>query len=248
MAQLVKTMAGLAIASVKTVNGLAIASVKTVAGLDNTSGGGPPFSYDFTGADLSAWDSAKFTTLSGLGAPNIVSNQGNFPTGSFSGMGVTYTGGNTNTVNQYQRFTITFASLSFFQIIFRYTNSSSPFYVLEFDPTNGTFVWQRFANLAAFIAGTGTDIQTDNTIAGWTNGDTVSCLVNGTTTSTEVNIWRNATGNAPTSAVLWGGSAPGASMTNNPASPVDTGNVLGIAATQNTANSTKLDTWFGGDV
>lgn len=38
MAQLVKTMAGLAIASVKTVNGLAIASVKTVAGLDNTSG------------------------------------------------------------------------------------------------------------------------------------------------------------------------------------------------------------------
>lgn len=40
MAQLVKTVAGLAIASVKTINGLAIASVKTVAGLDNTSGGG----------------------------------------------------------------------------------------------------------------------------------------------------------------------------------------------------------------
>lgn len=37
MAQLVKTMGGLAIASVKTVNDLAIASVKTVAGLDNTS-------------------------------------------------------------------------------------------------------------------------------------------------------------------------------------------------------------------
>lgn len=41
MAQLVKTMGGLAIASVKTVNDLAIASVKTVAGLDNTSGGSP---------------------------------------------------------------------------------------------------------------------------------------------------------------------------------------------------------------
>lgn len=39
MAQLVKTMAGLAIASVKTVNGLAIASAKTIAGLDNTGGG-----------------------------------------------------------------------------------------------------------------------------------------------------------------------------------------------------------------
>lgn len=46
MAQLVKTMAGLAIASVKTVNGLAIASVSTIAGLDNTSGGGPDVFYE----------------------------------------------------------------------------------------------------------------------------------------------------------------------------------------------------------
>lgn len=40
MAQLVKTIGGLAIASVKTVNGLAIASVKTIMGLDNTAAGG----------------------------------------------------------------------------------------------------------------------------------------------------------------------------------------------------------------
>lgn len=46
MAQLVKTMAGLAIASVKTVNGLAIASVKTVAGLDNTSSASYTLVYD----------------------------------------------------------------------------------------------------------------------------------------------------------------------------------------------------------
>lgn len=43
MAQLVKTVNGLAIASVKTVNGLAIASVKTVNGLDNTAGVPPTF-------------------------------------------------------------------------------------------------------------------------------------------------------------------------------------------------------------
>lgn len=43
MAQLVKTVAGLAIASVKTVDGLAIASVSTVNGLDNTSAGGGGF-------------------------------------------------------------------------------------------------------------------------------------------------------------------------------------------------------------
>lgn len=39
MAQLVKTVQGLAIASVKTVDNLAIASVKTVMGLDNTASG-----------------------------------------------------------------------------------------------------------------------------------------------------------------------------------------------------------------
>lgn len=198
---------------------------------------------------MSAWDAAKFTTLAGLGAPNILSNQGNFPSASFAGMGVTYTGGNCATVNQYQRFTLSaFASLSFLQIIFRYTDSLSPFYVVEFDPTNITIVWQYFANLAAFIAGTSTTIQTGTPISGWTAGDTVSIVINGTGNATELNVWRNATGNAPTSASVWGGAGPGANYTNNPAIAVDTGVVLGIAGTQNTANSTKIDTWFGGDV
>lgn len=49
MAQLVKTVGGLAIASVKTVMGLAVAAAKTINGLDNTSGGG---SYD---ADAQDW-------------------------------------------------------------------------------------------------------------------------------------------------------------------------------------------------
>lgn len=40
MAQLIKTVGGLAIASVKTINGLAIASVKTIGDVDNTSAGG----------------------------------------------------------------------------------------------------------------------------------------------------------------------------------------------------------------
>lgn len=61
MAQLVKTMAGLAIASVKTVNGLAIASAKTIAGLDNTGGGsdvpaGALLSQDFeSGSQPGDW-------------------------------------------------------------------------------------------------------------------------------------------------------------------------------------------------
>lgn len=42
MALLVKTVQGLAIASVKTAQGLAIASAKTICGLDNTAGGSCP--------------------------------------------------------------------------------------------------------------------------------------------------------------------------------------------------------------
>lgn len=77
MAQLVKTMAGLAIASCKTVNGLAIASVKTVAGLDNTASGGGAFTFvSRTLANSSAEASAEATTISktvtGISAGSLV--------------------------------------------------------------------------------------------------------------------------------------------------------------------------------
>lgn len=43
MAQNVKTVQGVAIASVKTVQGVAIANVKTIQGVDNTGGGSDPW-------------------------------------------------------------------------------------------------------------------------------------------------------------------------------------------------------------
>lgn len=56
MAQLIKSINGLPIASVKTRNGRAIASAKTINGLDNTaSGGTPTLLYSTMGAN-NAWD------------------------------------------------------------------------------------------------------------------------------------------------------------------------------------------------
>lgn len=52
MAQNVKTVQGVAIASVKTVQGTAIASVKTILGVDNTAGGGGFSPSDVTGLKL----------------------------------------------------------------------------------------------------------------------------------------------------------------------------------------------------
>jgi hypothetical protein len=64
MAQLVKTVQGLAIASVKTAQGLAIASVKTIMGLDNTSGGGgtPTFIQD-DGQTFDPFNTARTVTF-----------------------------------------------------------------------------------------------------------------------------------------------------------------------------------------
>lgn len=71
MAQLVKTCAGLAIASVKTFNGLAIASAKTIAGLDNTSGGGgtPLLVQGISGAEFGSDPTA---TLNGIAGGNLM--------------------------------------------------------------------------------------------------------------------------------------------------------------------------------
>lgn len=64
MAQLVKTVQGLAIASVKTTQGLAIASAKTILGVDNTGGGGgtPTFVQD-DGSSFDPWGTARSTTF-----------------------------------------------------------------------------------------------------------------------------------------------------------------------------------------
>lgn len=65
MAQLVKTVQGLAIASVKTAQGLAIASAKTIMGVDNTAGGGASafvFSQTASGSDAGALASVNFGT------------------------------------------------------------------------------------------------------------------------------------------------------------------------------------------
>jgi hypothetical protein len=72
MAQLVKTVQGLAIASVKTVQGTAIASVKTVQGVDNTASGGGPFVFIVSGsAGSSNSDSVTTSSADTTGAECI---------------------------------------------------------------------------------------------------------------------------------------------------------------------------------
>lgn len=73
MAQLIKTMGGLAIASVKVINALAIASVKTVDEVDNTaSGGGNTYAFVQAVSTLNG-DAASLT----IASPSITVTAGN---------------------------------------------------------------------------------------------------------------------------------------------------------------------------
>lgn len=65
MAQNVKTVCGVAIASVKTVQGVAIASVKSILGVDNTGGGGGTSYLVKQGFEGTGFDNGETWTKSG---------------------------------------------------------------------------------------------------------------------------------------------------------------------------------------
>lgn len=218
------------------------------------SGGGgglAAFSYDFTGTDGAEWDAAKFTELNG--SVNILSNTGRFVTGSFGLDASLYSGGNTTSANQYQRFLmVTIPSNSFPHFGFRYSGSGNAFYTIEVTPTSAQVAWYYWANLAAFIAGSGTTIQSGVSLGPGTltANDAIAITMDDTGNNTTVRVWLNPTGGAtvPTSAADWGGdNTPSATLTNDPATAVDSGGGLFLSCFQNTANATQLDGWFGGD-
>lgn len=240
MAQLVKTVNNLAIASVKTVENLAIASVKTIDGLDNTSGGGGVnVSDDFNRAN-SASLGANWTEAAG--DTSIVSNTAETQTGGFGEVVNIYSATSLNTVNQYIRFTVASGSSSVPMAIFRYTNSASPFYSIQLDDINDLAEWIRHASIGGATTTIASTALTQSA-ASTTYGITMT----GTGTSTEIRIWVNPTGNIPDSATSWGGdSTPDVSFTTDPGSPVNTGNLVGFGGF--TSTNMNFNEWFGGDI
>jgi hypothetical protein len=244
MAQLVKTVQGLAIASVKTTQGLAVASAKTILGLDNTSGGSPAaFSDDFNRANGAL--GANWTV--GDGAADVETNAWRMQTGSFGDVVSVFSGTPCNTANQYVKATFGSVTTQYPALIFRYTDGSSPFYMFLFDGGNGEIQWYYYAN----VSSSGVQIGTPPTVAGgWNVGDEVGITLNGTGANTDVRIWKNCTG-LPSAADNWNGdTSPDATyLTTDPAgNAVDTGTLVGLGGQQSAANSCKFDDFFGGDI
>lgn len=125
----------------------------------------------------------------------------------------------------------------------RYTNSSSPFYIVELAGT-GTLTWYRCASTAMSCSSVGA-----TTLSHATN-DTLAVTISGTGASTVLNFWLNQTANLPVSATEWdaGDSTPDATLTDDPASAVDTGTSLGIDANQGSNGVIRIDDFFAGDI
>lgn len=237
MAQLVKTVQGLAIASVKTAQGLAIASVKTILGVDNTSGGSPnAFSDDFNRANGAL--GANWTTSAG--AADINSNAYRSNTGSFGNVISVY---NTSagSLTQYVRVTLGVTNI-YPWIILRYTDASSPFYAFQVTGTNGLVEWYKFPN----AAGSGTLIASATMAGGDMTGQTYGISLSGTGAGTVVNAWRQITG-IPSAVGNWNGdTSPDQTFGTPGANNVDTGQLVAIGGQTSLANTMTLEDFFGG--
>lgn len=151
------------------------------------------------------------------------------------------------TADQYILVTFPVKNETYPHIIFRYTNSSSPFYAIIFYLQNLEPKWARSASAAMMLDAV--EIGSASSLGSWNAGDSVGITVSGTGDDTVINFWLRPTGTAPSAANLWGGAAPSASITVNPgANAVNSGSYIGLGGVQGSAGDIVFDNFFGGDI
>ena len=131
--------------------------------------------------------------------------------------------------------------------IFRYTNSASHYYKIEYAGGTG-WDWSHCANSSTSCD----QIGTTQSWAGIEAGDYMGITWTGTGANTDIRTWRNPTANAPISATEWdsGDSTPDAAWTaTDPgANAVDTGAYVGIGGVSSVASNISLDNFYAGDI
>lgn len=154
--------------------------------------------------------------------------------------------------DQYLKVTIAqvTAGSNFPLLIFRYADSSSPFYTIGSTSLSGD-QWQasRYADLATLVAGEGDDIGTPIDMGGADGTGTIGITVSGSGTDVVFRFWNNPVADTPTSLTSWdGGSDPAdQSITADPASPVDHAGSVGVGNFSNVTDGVSFDNVFGGD-
>lgn len=200
---------------------------------------GQNFSDDFSGT-LGNWTVSTGTAAISSGVLSL-------STAGWDPIVLTYNT-STNTVSQYMKFSLPSASETYPIAVFRYVNSSSGFYAIEFStPFSCEVEWRYFEDDSDI--GSGDVIGASVDMGTCSNGDTFGITVTGTGTDTIVRMWHNPTGSSPSAADTWGGdNTPNASWTDNPATACDTGTKVGFAGIQATAGDITFDNFYGGDI
>lgn len=116
-------------------------------------------------------------------------------------------------------------------VILRGAVNFSSYYKVIFDQENNTVTWFDPSG----------DVQSGSITVGTT--DSFGITVEGSGDSTVVRIWRNPTGNSPSTVSNWGGAAD-KTFSNNPTTPCDSGRYAGIIMTQ----KASVHYFYGGDV
>lgn len=159
-----------------------------------------------------------------------------------------YSGSPTVTPFQFAKVTLPTAANNnnYAYLVFRYSDSASPFYAISFRRTSSQVAWHKFSNSAD---NAGTTIGSPATLS-IAQGNSFGVTLDGTGDNTIVRIWKNPSGSSPTSVTNWGGdTTPDVTFTTNPGTnAVDSGNFVGIAGRQQTASSLAFDSFSGGDI
>jgi hypothetical protein len=150
-----------------------------------------------------------------------------------------------STISQYGKIKIIGGSADTISgIIFRYTNSSSPFYVVLYEWNADRVRWGN-----CDTPGAGFQVIGNYTSAGLDAGHNFGVTVTGTGTGTVVSIWKDVTADAPTNATTWDARGADYTLTDDPgAYAVDAGLYIGLFATADTAGHSDIDNFSGGDI
>jgi len=148
-------------------------------------------------------------------------------------------------VSQYQKASyggLTDANVNRPYFVFRYNDSSSPFYTVRFISDSNTVEWRSHTS-SADTAGTLIDSAALTIGATATFGVTLDDTGN----NTIVRVWNSPTG-LPVSASNWDGdTSPDLTFTANPGAADDSGLVVGWGGTSDNVFTMTMDDWFGGD-
>jgi hypothetical protein len=177
----------------------------------------------------------------------IASNVASVNGGGFAENVGLYTGQPTSTVNQYVKGTYTSnnASNRYPMLVVRATNAASPMYKIYFYQAEDKVTWNR-----ATSSSDGAFVEIQNAAMTVNTGDSFGVTITGTGNATVVRIWRNPVASQPISATEWdSGDSPTLTFTNDPTTPVDTGNVLGMGGEHDGATGgLTWDNFSGGSL